>query len=117
MKIVTNIIYFLADMCIVRNVLIILYKLILVRENQSLLLNFKYRVLYVQLNNPKATPNLKEPVLGRHHLSKNICKHLLLLDISHIWDCLAHIIKNYRFCRFNNKIEALVNGCNICYMT
>ena len=26
-------------------------------------------------------------------------------------------IKNYRFCRFNNKIEALVKGCNICYMT
>ena len=30
---------------------------------QSLLLYFKYSVLYVQLNNPKATPNFKEPNL------------------------------------------------------
>ena len=30
---------------------------------QSLLLNFKYSVLYVQLNNPKAIPNFKEPNL------------------------------------------------------
>ena len=28
---------------------------------QSLLLYFKYSVLYVQLNNPKAIPNFKEP--------------------------------------------------------
>ena len=40
-----------------------------------------------------------------------------MFDILHIWDCLAHIIKNDRICRFNNKIEALVKGCNICYMT
>ena len=31
--------------------------------------------------------------------------------------CLAHIIKNYRIFRFNNKIEARVKGCDICYMT
>ena len=30
---------------------------------QSLLLYFKYSVLYVQLNNPKAIPNFKEPNL------------------------------------------------------
>ena len=30
---------------------------------QSLLLFFKYSVLYVQLNIPKAIPNLKEPNL------------------------------------------------------
>ena len=30
---------------------------------QSLLLYFKNSVLYVQLNNPKATPNFKEPNL------------------------------------------------------
>ena len=30
---------------------------------QNLLLYFKYSVLYVQLNNPKATPNFKEPNL------------------------------------------------------
>ena len=63
-------------------------------------------------NSPKATPNFKEP-----NLSKNILKHLLLLDILHFWDCLAHIIKKYRFCRLNNNIEGLVKGCNICYMT
>ena len=39
---------------------------------QSLLLYFKYSVLYVQLNNPKSTPNFKEPEFGRHHLSKNM---------------------------------------------
>ena len=35
----------------------------------------------------------------------------------HIWDSIAHIITNYRFCRLNNKIEAIVKDCNICYMT
>ena len=30
---------------------------------QSLLLYFKYSVLYMQLNNPKTTPNFKEPNL------------------------------------------------------
>ena len=30
---------------------------------QSLHLYFKYSVLYMQLNNPKATPNFKEPTL------------------------------------------------------
>ena len=30
---------------------------------QSLLLNVKYSVLYVQLKNPKAIPNFKEPTL------------------------------------------------------
>ena len=84
---------------------------------QSLLLYFKYSVLYVQLNYPKATPNFKEPNLVGIIKVKYKKKHLLLLDILHIWDCHAHIIKNYRFCRFNNKIEALVKGCNICYMT
>ena len=29
---------------------------------------------------------------------------------------IAHVIKNYRFCRLNNRIEALVKCCNICYM-
>ena len=28
---------------------------------------------------------------------------------------LAYIIKNHRFCRFDNKIEALITGCYICY--
>ena len=84
---------------------------------QSLLQYFKYNsILYVQLNNPKATPNFKELNLVVI-FKQNILKHLLLLDILHIWDCLAHIIKNYRFCRFNIRIEALVKGCNICYMT
>ena len=30
-----------------------------------------------------------------------------------ILSCSYYGIKNYRFCRFNNKIEALVKGCNI----
>ena len=74
---------------------------------QSLLLYFKYSIFYVQLNNPKATPNFKRLNLVGI-FKKNIWKHLLLLDILHIWDCLAHIIKNYRFCRFNIRIEALL---------
>ena len=42
---------------------------------------------------------------------------MLLLDILKFSDCLARMIKHYRFCRFNNKNEALVKGCNICYMS
>ena len=68
MKIVTNIIFFIADMCIFQNV----FKSIIfaltnscgLEKIQSLLLYFRYSVLYVQLNNPKATPNFKEPKLA-----------------------------------------------------
>ena len=62
MKIVTNVIYFLADMCIFQNVWLFCNNK-LVEKIQSLLLYFKYGVLYVQLNKPKATPNFKEPNL------------------------------------------------------
>ena len=59
MKIVTNIIYFLADMCIFK---IVLTNSFWSEKIQSLLLYFKYSVLYVQLNNPKAVPDFKEPI-------------------------------------------------------
>ena len=39
-----------------------------------------------------------------------------LLDILNNCDCLAHIIKVHRLCRFNNKIGALVKSYNMCYM-
>ena len=51
MKLVTNIIYILADMCIFQNDLIIFFtnKLILVSENPKVaFFYFKYSVLYVQ---------------------------------------------------------------------
>ena len=64
MKIVTNIIYFLADMCIFQNVLVfVLTNSFWIEKIQSLFLYFKYSVLYGQLNNPKAMPNFKEPNL------------------------------------------------------
>ena len=65
MKIVTNIIYFLADKCIFSNCFdyFVLTNLFWLEKIQSLLLYFKYSVLYVQLNNPKAIPNFKEPNL------------------------------------------------------
>ena len=77
MKIVTNIIFFLANMCIFENVLIILYL-------QTHLGLRKSKVCFYTLNkvsytsnyenNPKATH--VHPILraefGRHHLSKNI---------------------------------------------
>ena len=65
MKLVTNIIYFLAD-----NVhfpkcfdYFVLRNSFWLEKIQSLLLYFKYSVLYVQLNNPKAKPIFKEPNL------------------------------------------------------
>ena len=64
MKTVTNIIYFLADMCIFQNVLIILTNSFGLMKIQSLLLYFNI-VSYTSnfKNNPKATPNFKEPNL------------------------------------------------------
>ena len=70
---------------------------------QSLLLYFKYSVLNVQVNNPKAIPNFRE-----HHLSKTIWKHLLLLDILHIWDCLARIIKIIKFAGLTTRLKHLL---------
>ena len=62
MKIVTNIIYFYVHFpkCFDYFVLTNSFGLVKI---QSLLLYFKYSVLYMQLNNPKATPNFKEPNL------------------------------------------------------
>ena len=64
----TNIIYFLADMCIFQNVLTNSFWL---EKIQSLLLYFKYSVLYVQLNNPKAVPNLVGIISVK--IYENIC--------------------------------------------
>ena len=52
-------------MCIFQNVLVILLltNSFWLDKIQSLLLYFKYSVLNVQLNNPKAIPNFKEPNL------------------------------------------------------
>ena len=73
---------------------------------QSLLLYFKYSVLYVQLNNPNATPNFKEPnLVGIIKVKKYKKKHLLLLDILHIWDCHAHIIKNIDFAGLTTRLK------------
>ena len=65
MKIMTNIIYFLADMCLFLNCFdyFVLTNSFWLEKIQSLFLYFKYSVLYVQLNNPKAIPNFKEPNL------------------------------------------------------
>ena len=64
MKIVTNIIYFLADMCIFQNVLIffVLTNSFWLEKIQSLLLYFKYSVLYVQLNNRRPYPILRSRI-------------------------------------------------------
>ena len=62
MKHVTNIIYFLADMCKYFDYFVLTNSFWL-EKIQSLLLYFKYSVLYVKLNNPKAIPNFKEPNL------------------------------------------------------
>ena len=65
MKIVTNVIYFLADVhfrkCFDYFVLTNSFGL---AKIQSLLLYFKYSVLYMQLNNPKATCNFMESNLA-----------------------------------------------------
>ena len=64
MKLVTNFIYFLADMCIFKFFdYFVLTNSFWLEKIESLLLYFKYSVLYVQLNNPKAIPNFKEPNL------------------------------------------------------
>ena len=64
MKVVTNISCLLAYKCIFqKNYYFVLPISFWLEKIQSLLLYFKYSVLYVQLNNPKAIPNFKEPNL------------------------------------------------------
>ena len=65
MKFVTNIIYFLADMCIFSKCFDFfeLTNSFWLEKIQCMLLYFKYSVIYVQLKNPKAIPNFKEPNL------------------------------------------------------
>ena len=78
---------------------------------QSLLLYFKYSVLYVQLNNPKAIPNFKETNLVgiiQVKIYKNICCCLIII-ILHIWDCLAHIIKTIEFAGLTTRLKHLLN--------
>ena len=61
MKIVPNIIYFLADVHFPKRFdYFVLTNSFWSEKIQSLLLYFRYSVLYVQLNNPKAIPNFKE---------------------------------------------------------
>ena len=62
----------------------------------------------MQLNNPKAIPNLKEPN-WKASFKEKYMKHLLPLDILHIWDCLAHIIKIIEFAGLTTRFKHLLN--------
>ena len=42
-------------------------------------------------------------------------KYVLLLDILHIWECLAHIIKNHRFAGLTTRLRHLIE--DVTYVT
>ena len=78
-------------------------------KTTSLIFSFKCIVLYEQLNNPFT--QFKES-----NLVGIICKHFLLLDILHILECLAHIIKNsIDFASLTTRSWKLVKCCTMCY--
>ena len=105
MKTVTNIIYFLADMCIFQNVLTNSFWL---EKIQSLLLYFKYSVLYVQLNNPKAIHNFKEPNLVGI-ISVKIYENICCYSISCIFGIVLLIfLRMIEFAGLTTRLEHLL---------
>ena len=105
MKTVTNIIYFLADMCIFQNVLTNSFWL---EKIQSLLLYFKYSVLYVQLNNPKAIPNFKEPNLVGI-ISVKIYENICCCSISCIFGIvLLILLRMIEFAGLTTRLKHLL---------
>ena len=106
MKTVTNIIYFIADMCIFQNVLTNSFWL---EKIQSLLLYFKYSVLYVQLNNPKAITNFKEPNLVGI-ISVKIYENICCCSISCIFGIvLLILLRMIEFAGLTTRLEHLLN--------
>ena len=98
---------------------------------QSLLLYFKYSVLYVQLNSPKAIPNFKEPNLVGIiwvKIYENICCCwiscifrivllilLRIIEFAGLTTRLKHLLKVVTYVIWHNKWARTLTWCKRWY--